>query len=164
MPKREEMDRHDRPSWREMDKRRDRSRHSSEEKPREPRSERERAVSASARAAYLKKLDQKLFGGKKKGAGEAETAVREARGTLGFSTACDAYIEKEGFPASGGLLLLFLDHEDPEIVLRTIDTLIPQAREKSVDRDALGKALRRVKVMTDDADVEGAAEELLEEL
>ena len=161
MPKREDMDRHDRPSWREMDKRRDRSRHRSEETEREPRSERERAISKNAKEAYLKKLDQKLFGGKKRGTGEAETAVREARGTRGFSDACDAYIEKEGFPASGELLLLFLDHEKPEIVLRAIDSLIVHAREKCVDRNALGKALRRVKAMTDDADVEGAADELL---
>ncbi len=164
MPKREDMDRHDRPSWREMDKRRDRSRHRSEENRREPRGERERAISKSAKDAYLKKLDKKLFGGKKKGAGEAETAVREARGTRRFSDICDAYIEKEGFPESGGLLLLFLDHENPEIVLRAIDALIVHAREKSVDRDSLGKALQRVKAMTDDADVEAAAEELLEDI
>lgn len=164
MPKREDMDRYDRPSWSEIDKRRDRSRHRSEEKQREPRSEQDRAISKSAKEAYLKKLDQKLFGGKKRRLDEAETAVREVRGTRGFSDACDAYIEKKGFPASGELLLLFLDHETPEIVLRTIDALIVHAREKSVDRDALGKALRRVKVMTEDADVEGAAEELLEDI
>ncbi|MDP3940465.1 MAG: hypothetical protein Q8R92_20305 [Deltaproteobacteria bacterium] len=163
MPKREDMDRHDRPSWREMDKKRDRSAHGAREGPREPRTEKERETSKAAKDAYLKKLDQKLFGGsKKRSGGAAESAVRDARGTRGFSEACDAYIEKSGFPASGDLLLLFLDHENAEIVLRALDALAPMARAGSVDRDALAKALRRVKSITDDADVESAADELLE--
>lgn len=158
------MDRHDRPSWRELDKRRDRSSHRSEEKRREPRNERERAASKSAKEAYLKKLDQNLFGGKRKAGGKAGKAVREARGTRGFSAACDGYIAEEGFPAAPDLLLLFLDHETPDIVLRALDALAVLAKEKRVDHDPLIKALRRVKAMTDDADVESAAEDLLADL
>ncbi len=165
MPKREDMDRHDRPSWRDMDKKRDRSRHGAgaQEGRREPRSEKERANSKVAKDAYLKKLDQKLFGGsKKKSGGAAERAVRDARGTRNFSETCDSYIENSGFPVSGDLLLLFLDHENAETVLRALDALAPMIRAGSVDRDALVKALRRVKSITDNADVESAADELLE--
>jgi len=165
MPRREDMDRHDRPSWRELDKKRDRSRHGSDEGRREPRTEKERATSKAAKDAYIKKLDEKLFGGtRKKAAGKAERAVREARGTRGFSEVCDAYVAENGFPTSSNLLILFLDHENPEIVLRAIDALTELARSEDVDRDALAKALRRLKTLTDDADVEGAAEDLLQSL
>lgn len=148
-----------------MDKKRDRSRHGADESRREPRTEKQRETSKAAKEAYLKKLDQKLFGGtKKKAGGKAEQAVREARGTRGFPDACDAYIEQHGFPESGELLILFLDHEKPAIVLQALDALAPLAKSGGVDRDALAKALRRVKTMTEDADVESAAEDLLADL
>jgi hypothetical protein len=161
MPRREDMDRHDRPSWRELDKKRDRSRHAGEERRREPRTERERETSKAAKEAYLKKLDENLFGGTRKKGGEAERALREARGTRGFSAACDAYVAQHGFPASAELLVLFLDHDAPDVVLRALEALAPLATAGDVDRDALARALRRVKAMTDDADVESAADELL---
>ncbi len=112
----------------------------------------------------MKKLDEKLFGGKAPSADREAEAVRAARGTRDFSTTCDVYVERNGFPEAPALLLLFLDHENPDVVLRALESLSAQAREKRVDRDALVKALRRVKTMTDDADVEAAAEELLESL
>jgi hypothetical protein len=147
-----------------MDRKRDRSSHTRDDERREPRSAREREVSQAAKQAYLKKLDEKLFSGKGPSAVREAEAVREARGTRDFSAACDVYVERNGFPDAPALLLLFLDHENPEVALRAIETLSAQAREKRVDRDALVKALRRVKTMTDDADVESAAEDLLDSL
>ena len=164
MPRREDLDRHDRPSWRDLDKKRDRSSHTRSDEPRDPRGARALAESKAAKDAYIKKLDQKLFGGKKSASSKDEEAVRDARGTSGFSAACDAYVEKNGYPAVPNLLLLFLDHENADVVLRAIDALTELAREKGVDRDALAKALRRVRTMTEDADVESAAEELLDTL
>jgi hypothetical protein len=147
-----------------MDRKRDRSSHRRDDERREPRSPRERKESQAAKEAYIKKLDEKLFGGKRTGADREGEAVRAARGTRDFSAACDVYVETRGFPEAPALLLLFLDHEDPDVVLRAIETLAGEAREKRVDRDALVKALRRVKTMTEDADVEAAAEELLDRL
>jgi hypothetical protein len=164
MPGRYDRDRHDRPSWRELDRKRDRSAHRRDDERREPRSPRAREVSQAAKQAYVKKLDEKLFGGKASSADREAEAVRAARGTRDFSAVCDVYVERNGFPEAPALLLLFLDHESPDVVLRAIASLTAQAREKRVDRDALVKALRRVKTMTDDADVEAAAEELLDSL
>jgi hypothetical protein len=160
MSERDDDDRErERPSWRELDKMRDRSRHTRPER-REPSSPKARATSQAAKQTYLKKLDAHLFGGKAPGR-KAADQVREARGTRGFSAACDAYLAEHGFPDSPDLLLLFLDHENPEVLLKTIDGLAVHARQKTVDRDALAKALRRVKTLTDDPDVEARAEELL---
>ena len=160
MAERDDDDRErERPSWRELDKMRDRSRHTRPER-REPSSPKARATSQAAKQTYLKKLDEKVFGAKSPGR-KAADQVREARGTRAFSAACDAYVQEQGFPDSADLLLLFLDHENPAVLLKAIDALAVHAREKSVDRGALAKALRRVKSLTDDADVEARAEELL---
>jgi hypothetical protein len=164
MPPRDDDDRErERPSWREMDARRERSRHTREE-PRGPRTPKARAESQAAKQTYLKKLDEKLFSGKGSEAAKDADAVREARGTRGFSASCEAYVEKHGFPASADLLLLFLEHSDEDVVLKAIDALTLLADEGKVDRDPLVKALRRLKSMTEDSDVEDAAEELLSTL
>jgi len=162
MPERDDDER-ERPSWRELDARRDRSRHTREER-REPRTPKARAESQAAKGAYLKKLDEKLFGGKKIGAAKDADAVRDARGTRGFSAACNAYVEERGFPADADLLLLFLEHDNPDVVLKAIDALAALVPEKKVDRDALARVLRRVKSLTEDPDVESASEELLSKL
>jgi len=164
MPPRDDDDRErERPSWRELDARRDRSRHTREDR-REPRTPKARAESQAAKGAYLKKLDEKLFGGKGSGAAKDADAVREARGTRGFSAACNTYVAQHGFPETADLLLLFLEHDEPDIILKTIDALAALVPEKKVDRDALARALRRVKSITEDADVESASEELLSKL
>jgi len=163
MPPRDDDRERERPSWRELDARRDRSRHTREER-REPRTPKAREESKAARQAYLRKLDEKLFSGKGSEAAQDADAVRDARGTRDFSAACDAYSEKHGFPASADLLLLFLDHADQDVVLKTIDALSALAAEGGVDRDALVKALRRLKSLTEESDVEDAAQELLSNL
>jgi hypothetical protein len=162
MSERDDDRERERPSWRELDKMRDRSRHTRPER-REPTSRKARATSQAAKQAYIKKLDEKLFGGKTPGR-KAADALREARGTRGFPDACDAYVAEHGFPDAADLLLLFLDHENSEVVIKAMERLSVHAREKRVDADALAKALRRVKVLTDDPDVESRAEELLSAL
>ena len=60
------------------------------------------AESKAAKDAYIKKVDQKLFGGKKSASSKDEEAVRDARGTSGFLAACDAYVEKGARDGGGG--------------------------------------------------------------
>jgi len=146
-----------------MDARRDRSRHTREE-PRGPRTPKARAESQAAKQSYLKKLDERLFSRKGSEAAKDAEAVREARGTRSFATACDAYAEKHGFPVAADLLLLFLDHPEPDVVLRTLDALTALVSGSQVDRDALARALRRVKSLSEDPDVDEAVEELLSRL
>ena len=163
MPPRDDDRERERPTWREMDARRDRSRHTREE-PRAPRTPKARAESQAAKQAYLKKLDEKLFSGKGSEAARDAEAVREARGTRSFATACDTYAEKHGFPVAGDLLLLFLEHPKPDVILRALDALTALAAGSQVDRDALARALRRVKSLSEDPDVEDAVEQLLSRL
>jgi len=161
MPPRD--DDRERPTWREMDARRDRSRHTREE-PRAPRTPRARAESQAAKQSYLKKLDDKLFSGRGSEVAKDAEAVHEARGTRGFAAACDTYAEKHGFPVTADLLLLFLDHPEPDIILKAIDALAALFAEGQVDRDALLRSLRRVKSLSEDPDVDEAVEELLSKL
>ncbi len=163
MPPRDDDRERERPSWRELDARRDRSRHTREE-PGGPRTPKARAESQVAKQAYLRKLDAKLFSGKGSEPARDAEAVRQARGTRDFSAACDAYTEKHGFPVSADLLLLFLDHAEDDVVLKALDVLAGLAAEGKVDRDALVKALRRLKSLTEDSDVEDAAQALLSSL
>lgn len=156
-------DRGDRPklSWRERDARRNRSSHVA-------RDERERsgpARSKSATQQYVKQLDR-LFS-KAPGGAEADRfakAIRDAHGTAQLSAACRAFREALGYPQDPGLLALFLDAREPEIVLGALDTLSSlRAAGNLTAPPGLRTQLRLLTQDPDDGVAEGA-EALLAEL
>ena len=156
----------DRPkkSWRERDAMRNRSRHvsSSEPRPGGP------AADARTRAAtqqYLKQLGG-LFTTAKGGVEGArlEKALRDAHGTPEHAAACRAYRDALGLPEDHGLLVLFLDARDPELVCAALDALrAAHAAGKLRATSGLRTQLRLLAQDPDDAVAE-SAEDLLAEL
>ena len=108
-----DYDRDDRPSWREIDSKRDRSSHR-EEKRDEPK------MAGWAKQQLVKQAEQ-LF--EKKMTPEAETLhkeVRKAHGTKTFDKLASEYLEKFGLPDDWRTLLLFLDHGNEEVFRQVI--------------------------------------------
>lgn len=117
-------DREDRPklSWAEIDRRRDKPRERSEQRPRGAVAE---ARSREATGHYLKKLDKHLFA---KGTNTSEgdvlaRAVRDAQGSPGLAEACRAYLERVGPPQDPALASAFLDAPDRDLQLAALEAL-----------------------------------------
>jgi hypothetical protein len=112
-----DSDERDKPSWREIDRRRDRSRHAS----RDDRSTKEK---------YLKEVD-KFFTGKK-GGKEHKTAldaIHRSYGTSKFASSVQKYLQKYGIPDDWSTLMLLLDYKDDDVlaqVIETMRTLVPE--------------------------------------
>jgi hypothetical protein len=155
----------DRPrrSWREIDRMRDGSRHSSEE--RRPSSPKEEQRARAAAQQYVKKLD-KLFSGQK---GDAEmeqlaNRVRDAHGTPDVVDACRAYRDALGLPSDPALLSIFLDTGDPELVCETLEGIAAAAESGEVEVSSGMRTQLRMLAEDPNDDVADAAEVLLERI
>jgi len=105
----------EKPSWREIDRRRDHSRHVTGEE----KSSKERILRSDwAKKQHLKEAE-KFFQGKKGTAAykTAYTALHEKYGTPLFQEAAKNFLEQFGLPDDWGTLLLLLDLPDPKWVI-----------------------------------------------
>jgi hypothetical protein len=152
-----------RPSWSEIDKRRDRPRARQDE--RRPRGAVAEARARVAAGQYLKKVEGRLFSGRGDDAAEGLTrAVHEAHGTSGLAEACRAYLEAVGPPSDARLLALFLDAKEPRVVVAGLEGLERLRSEGTLPvSPGLRSHLRMLSEEPDD-DVAYAAEDLLSKL
>lgn len=157
-------DRDDRPkpSWREIDQRRDGARTRHEPRPRGKAAE---ARAKAATADYLKNLDR-MFSpdeGGEEGARLAK-AVRDAHGSPDLAAACRAYLEALGAPRDAGLLALFLDAGEPQVVVAGLQALLAACSEERLEPTSGLRSQLRVLEGNFNDEVAEAAEELLEAL
>lgn len=125
-------DERERPSWREIDRLRDRSRHVRREERRESKQKFDRWKSGRAKEA----LERLLKG--EKGTLEHDKLLNKIHlsyGTEGFLKAVKDYVKKYGMPDDPSTLLLIMDSKDDEIVLEAMDKL----------RDIYGKLKDKMK-------------------
>lgn len=152
----------ERPSWRDIDKKRDRSSHVRQEKTEKTEGPKDRWKEARQKKA----LDM-LFKGEK-GTIEYQKLYNKIHKTYGsaqFLPAVQKYLEKYGLPDDLSTLLLVADTKDPDIVIPTIEKLLNlygglTPREKE-------DARRKVSIlaMTDKAaDVKERAREIADEM
>ena len=147
----------DKLSFSERDRRRREGRPSQERRPKGVSKAKEEAVTKQ----YIKQLDG-LFS-KTKGGAEVEqlgAAIREAHGTSGLADACRQYREVAGFPEDAGLLGMFLDSGDPELVVGGLKAL--QTACEAGGFKASGGLRSQIRMLAEDPDDEVA--ELAEEL
>jgi hypothetical protein len=109
----------EKPSWRDRDRRRDRSSHQGQE---------DLTVRSKWVRNEILKGAEKLFqgGGKKKMDPEMEKARNEIHKTVGskkFDAAVKRYLKVYGVPDDWSTLLLLLDFKDPATVMASIETL-----------------------------------------
>lgn len=147
-------------SWREIDRMKDRSSHRSSSQP--------DALEKALQDSRLKKMyleeAEKLFKGPK---GRPEHAkdlqkIHNNYGKAGFGKAVKHYINTYGMPDDWGTLMLLLDYDDSEIVVKAIEILADIAGEKGpVERRGLKSKLNTMKLLCEDYEIIEAAEEAL---
>lgn len=151
-----------RPSWSEIDRRREKGRREDDRRPRGRHAE---ARARQATQTYLKEIDKIFTGGP--GGEESDRLAREiqaAHGTPALKDACRAYRDALGMPPDPALLGLFLDCDDPELVVAGLEALLAlQAAGRLEIGRGLQSQLRVLAESFDDA-VASAAEELLDAL
>lgn len=157
-----EYDDNERPSWREIDKKREKSSHVSQEK-----KDRKEAPKDRWNVGRHKKALDRLFKGDK-GTVEHEklyNKIHKSYGSSTFLSTVQKYIEKYGPPDDPSSLILVLDSKDVDIMLLTMEKLREvypnvSAREKEDIRRKLS-----ILALTDKSpDVKEMAADIGEEL
>jgi len=157
-------DERERPSWREIDRMRDRSRHVSrgEQRPAKERSLR----STWAKKEHLKEAE-KVFQGVR-GTKEYKTAVdaiHRSYGSAKFSSTVKRFIETHGVPAEWGTLLLLLDYKDNVVLAEVIEKLKGLAPKRSpVEKQGLKNKLEILTFTAKSSRIASVAEAALREL
>ncbi len=158
-----ESDEKERPSWREIDRRRDRSRHVSGEKT----SKKEKSLRSSwAKQKYLKEVD-KFFQGEKGGKKHktALDAIHRHYGSGKFASVVKKYLKEYGMPEDWSTLMLLLDHKDEEVLVQTIEALRKIAPERSfVERQSFKDKLEILSFTASSSRITSLAERVLGEL
>jgi hypothetical protein len=157
-------DERERPSWREIDRMRDRSRHVS-------RSERRPAKERSLRTAWAKqqhlKEAEKIFQGVR-GSKEykaALDAIHRSYGSAKFSSAVKKFLEAYGVPGEWGTLLLLLDYKNDEVLVEVIEKLKGLEPARSVvEKRGLKNKLEILASTAKSSRVTSVAEAALKEL
>jgi len=150
-------------SWREIDRRRDRSPHAPKEPPKEKESSRR---SAWVMKKYKKEVD-KLFMGKKgtKKHKKAQGDIDRLHGTEQFDQTVKNYLDQYGLPEDWHTLSLLLDYSDPEKVLEAIHAMTPLYEARStVEKQGFKAKLDILAMTASHSDLRDTAEELLKSL
>ncbi len=158
-------DRDDRPSWSDIDKRRDRSSHVRQE-PSESR-KKPSAQDEWIKRQYRKEID-KLFKGTQEETEEQKKArmdIGRAYGTGKFNTMVRQYVKQHGLPGDWSTLMLMLDHKDSPLVLQVLEALRAMLGESSeAEQDGFKSRVKIIAMTAEDEALQECAEQMLEEL
>lgn len=156
-------DERDQISWREIDRRRDRSPHA----PKEPPRERERPRKSDWLKKKYRKEVEKLFMGKK-GTKKHQKALDDLdrlHGTDQFDEAVRNYLEEYGLPEDWSTLSLLLDYSDPEKVSEILKVMRGLYEERTpIEKQGFKAKLDILAMTTNDSDLRDVAEEILRSL
>jgi len=150
-------------SWREIDRRKDRSPYA----PKEPPQERVRSRRSEWIMKKYRKEADKLFMGKKgtKKHQKAHNDIDRYHGTEQFETAVKNYLEQYGLPDDWSTLSLLLDYSDPEKVLQALAAMKSLYETRNPVEQQGFKAKVDILAMTaSDSDLRDFAEEMLKTL
>jgi hypothetical protein len=154
-------DERERPSWREIDQRRDGSRHRAPAKARVPKKQAEMARKQALAQA------EALFKGKR-ARPEYQTALRQleaCHGTKKFPVCAKKFLEEYGLPEEWGALMRFLDYPEPPVVAETLQAMATQAVAKTrVEQQGFKGKLQIIALTSGDVDLRQLAEEIKDRL
>lgn len=149
-------------SWAETDQQRDAGRRDDRDRPRNAASQ---ARTEAATQTYLKEID-KLFSSTGRSA-EADALVkqlRDAHGTPELADVCRTFRDEVGMPRETALLSIFLDCNEPELVVAALSTLLMLLDQDGIE---LGKGIQsQLRVLSQDFnnDIAEVAEDILAKL
>ncbi len=163
MGRRDDDDDREKLSWREIDKLRDRSRHTSGE----GRSFRERTLRSDwAKKQHLREAE-KFFQGKKgtEAYKSAHSALNAKYGTAEFQEAAGTFLSQFGLPDDWGTLLLLLDLRDPKWVKEALAAMRGMYEKRSlIEQRGYKSKLKVLQMTTPEKEVRQECEKILEEL
>ena len=158
-------DRDDKPSWSEIDKLKDRSKHASLEK-REVKKQ-QTVREEWAKKQYMKEIE-KLFSGEKEETEEQKKAgqvIVQRYGSSKFNSAVEQYVKKYDMPHDWGTLMLMLDHRNVAIVKKTLESLRKRVHEGSdAEQEGFKSKVKIIAMTAENEELQGLAEEIVEEL
>ncbi len=150
-------------SWREIDRRKDRSPYAPQEAPKDAaRSRRSEWVMKK----YRKEAD-KLFMGKKgtKKHQKARNDIDRYQGTDQFETAVRTYLDQYGLPDDWNTLSLLLDYSNSESVLQALTAMKGLYETRSlVEKQGFRAKVDILAMTASDSDLRDFAEEMLKTL
>ena len=159
-PKRDDDER-ERPSWREIDQRRDGSSHRVKAPPPVPKAQAE-----SIRQQALAQAEA-LFKGKRSRP-EYQTDLKKleaGHGSKKFPALAKKFLEEYGLPEEWGALTRFLDYDDPTAVVAVLQAMAGQVDKRSRVEKQGFKGRLQVMALTDPhPEVRHRAEEMLSNL
>ncbi|MDO8957190.1 MAG: hypothetical protein Q7W38_10160 [Deltaproteobacteria bacterium] len=150
-------------SWREIDKRRDRTRHYSNE----GKSFKERTLRSDwAKKQHLREAE-KFFQGKKgtEAYKAAHAALHEKYGTGDFQVAVENFLQQFGLPDDWGTLLLILDAHEPKWVQEALMPLKElYAKRSLIEQKGFKGKVKVLAMTTKDKNIRQECEKILEGL
>ena len=159
----QDEDERERVSWREIDRRKDRSPYAPKEAPKDRQRSRQ---SEWVMKKYRKEAD-KLFMGKRgtKKHQKAHHDIDRYHGTDQFETAVKTYLDQYGLPEDWSTLSLLLDYSDSEKVLQALEGMKGLYESRTPTEKQGFKARLDILAMTaSDSDLRDFAEEMLKDL
>jgi hypothetical protein len=155
-------DRDDRPSWSDIDKRRNRSSHVRQDPPESRR--KPSAHDEWIKKQYRKEIE-KLFKVTKEETEEqkkARTDIERAYGTVKFNTVVRQYVKKHGLPNDWSTLILMLDHKDSPVVLQVLEALRARLADGSeAEQEGFKSRLKIIAMTAEDDALQECAEQML---
>jgi hypothetical protein len=156
-PSRDDDDR-ERPSWREIDQRRDGTRRREKAQPRVPKNQAELIRKQALAQA------EALFKGKR-GQPEYQAALKQleaCHGSKKFPALAKKFLEEYGLPEEWGALTRFLDYPDAAVVVDVLQAMAGQVAKRSRVEKQGFKGRLQIMVLTDPhPEVRRNAEEIL---
>jgi hypothetical protein len=163
-PRKDDPPERERLSWREIDQRRDGSRHVS-------RGERPAARPGSPQAERLRQralqAAEKVFQGKQGTPAHQKLADALQRhfGSKKFPPLVREYVKEYGLPRDWGLLFLFLDFPDPSVSTGSLEQMARLHPTRSLrEQQAFLSKLRNLSALAEDPEVQEQASQLLSSL
>ncbi|MFZ5449183.1 MAG: hypothetical protein ACOZFS_11165 [Thermodesulfobacteriota bacterium] len=158
MPPRQDDDDRERPSWREIDQRRDGSRHRAPEKTRVPKKQAEMIRKQALAQA------EALFKGKRSRP-EYQTDLKKleaSHGSKKFPGMAKKFLEDYGLPEEWGALTRFLDYPEPAVVVEVLRAMAAQLEKRSrVEKQGFKGRLQILTLTSQHQDIRRVAEEIL---
>ena len=158
MPPKSNDEERERPSWREIDQRRDGSRHRAKASPPVPKAQAE-----SIRKQALAQAEA-LFQGKR-ARPEYPTDLKNleaAHGSKKFPALAKQFLEEYGLPEEWGALTRLLDYDDPATGAEVLRAMAGQAQRRSrVEKQGFKARLQVLALTSSHPEIRQAAEEIL---
>jgi len=157
----------ERPSWRDLDRRKDRSRHYGRQEKTQEKGQKKEGPKDRWQEGRVKEALDRLFMGKK-GTVEHDKLYRKVHdsyGSQGFLVNVKKYIENYGLPDDASTLILILDTKEQDIIIQTLGKIKKvYAALSDRQKEDVKRKLSIIAITDRSKEVKSKAEEVMREI